>query len=172
MLLEVLHWWCCIFRKQCHTQGDAGFPSLCYMLKHNEINHWGRGSGMDYKLLTNSFRKVCHWPCAVSVVDTPLFHLISDLLLVTLFGWQYVKLTLQTFSCVWDCLSLLALLSSEILAKTEETYHEDSPSMWHSPRFIHTANTFGEKLHLLLMYEGCFFFNLRWAIKKRQIDIT
>jgi len=24
----------------------------------------------------------------------------------------------------------------------------------------------------LLKYEGCFFFNLRWAIKKRQIDIT
>ena len=22
-----------------------------------------------------------------------------------------------------------------------------------------------------LLYEGCFFFNLRWAIKKRQIDI-
>jgi hypothetical protein len=24
----------------------------------------------------------------------------------------------------------------------------------------------------LCRYEGCFFFNLRWAIKKRQIDIT
>ena len=31
---------------------------------------------------------------------------------------------------------------------------------------------FSCKTVLKLMYEGCFFFNLRWAIKKRQIDIT
>jgi len=32
--------------------------------------------------------------------------------------------------------------------------------------------SFSSTLAVVYLYEGCFFFNLRWAIKKRQIDIT
>ena len=122
------------------------------MLKLIEIHHYGSDSGMDCKLLTNNFRKVWHWACCVLVVDPPLFRLFSHLLLVTMFGWQSAKLNLQKFSCGWDCLPLLALLSSEVLAKNEGKYQEHSPSMWHLPMFIHVASTFGEKLPLVLIY--------------------
>lgn len=65
--------------------------------------------------------------------------LFSHLSLVTMFGWETTKLNLQKLSCGCDGLHLLALLSSEILAKTEGTTQEDSSSMWHSPRFTYTA---------------------------------
>jgi hypothetical protein len=106
----------------------------------------------------------------VCLVDPPMFCLFSCLLPVTVFGWQSAKLNLQKFSCGWDCLRVLALLSNEILTKTEGTYQEDSPSLWHSPMFIHAANTFGEKLHLVLIYVCVTFTKLIISIWKLSLN--